>query len=167
MGPGPTYDLVVRLRTIREELGLSLKDIMAMLEASPEVDVPPSESSLQRVFNGDLETISGFNYEATLRPLGDVLFPLIDKQDSALTKARIEGLMAEIDVQKQTIESLHRQISEAAKAQGERCKKCAEDIAFLKDQIALKDARMDKKDEWIDRLLGHIEEMLHSPIGKL
>ena len=163
MGPGPTYEMVKRLRTIREGLNLSIKDIMAMLEESPDVDFPPSESTLNRVFNGDLDTISGFNYEATLRPLCDLLFPKGDPKDSDLTKARIEGLTAEIEYQKQTIAALHKQIDDSARMQGERCKKCAEDIAFLKEQISLKDARMDKKDEWIDRLLGHIEELLHTP----
>ena len=59
------------------------------------------------------------------------------------------------------IEKISRQIEELHKAQATKCAKCAEEVDFLKKQIDLKDARMDKKDEWIDRLLGHIEEMLH------
>lgn len=163
MVPGQTYNIVIQLRRIREGLGLSIKDIKAMLDDMPGVDFPPSESTLNRVFNGDLDSISGFNYEATLSPLCDLLFPKADPHDSDLTKARIEGLNAEIEYQKQTINSLQSRIESDAKSQSERCKKCAEDIAFLKEQISLKDARMDKKDEWIDRLLGHIEEMLHTP----
>ena len=92
-----------------------------------------------------------------------MLLPKGDTKDSALSAARIEGLMAVIKLKEETIAQITEQFNELKKSQAFKCAKCAEDVKFLKGQIALKDARMDKKDEWIDRLLGHIEELLPSP----
>ena len=149
-----TKNIVKSLRAIREERGLTLQELVSTTGIS--------ESTMRRVFLDDLDTISGFSYEGTLAPLIDLLLPKGDTSDSALSQARIDGLMAVIAIKDETIAKITAQMQELKDSQANRCKKCAEDIAFLKAKIALKDARMDKKDEWIDRLLGHIEEMLHS-----
>ena len=154
----PTKNIVKSLRAVREERGLTIAELVSMTGIS--------ESTLRRVFVDDIDSIGGFSYEGTLAPLIDLLLPKGDTTDSTLSQARIEGLLAVIEIKNEMLENIKRQFQDAKNAQSSRCKKCAEDIAFLKDQIALKDARMDKKDEWIDRLLGHIEEMLHGPAEK-
>ena len=170
MTEGPTKALVLRLRAIRKELNLSIADILEKLD---EARTPLSESSVRRVLDHDLDDISGFNYEATLMPIADILLPKGDTKDSSLSEERINALLAIIDIKNETIadrdrtiETMTRQFSEAEAKQKNRCAKCADDVAFLKDQIKLKDMRMDKKDEWIDRLLHHIEEMLHDKTAK-
>lgn len=170
MTPGPTKDLVLRLRAIREELGLSIADIVAKLD---EAKTPLSESTVRRVLDHDLDEISGFSYDNTLMPIADILLPKGDTKDSSLSAERIEALLAIVEIKNEmiadrdrTIETMTKQFAEADARQKNRCSKCADEVAFLKAQIALKDARMDKKDEWIDRLLGHIEEMLHAPADK-
>lgn len=149
-----TKNIVKSLRAIREERGITLQELFKTTGIS--------ESTLRRVFLDDLDGIGGFSYDGTLAPLIDLLLPKGDTSDSALSQARIDGLMAVIQIKEETIAKITAQMQELKDSQANRCKKCAEDIAFLKAQIALKDARMDKKDEWIDRLLGHIEEMLHA-----
>ena len=149
----PTKNLVLRLRAIREDLGLTIPELMAQTGLS--------ESTVRRVFTDDIDSVSGFNYEGTLMPLCDLLLPKGDTNDSDLSQARIDGLLAVIEIKNQMIEDLTKQFEEARVRQADRCKKCEKDMDFLRKQIDLKDARMDKKDEWIDRLLGHIEEMLH------
>ena len=148
-----TKNIVKSLREARDERGLSISDLM--------MQTPISESTLRRVFLDDIESISGFSYEGTLAPLIDLLLKKGDIEDSALSQTRIDGLLALIAVKDETIANIKKQIEEQRNAQQSKCAKCAEEVDFLKQQIALKDARMDKKDEWIDRLLGHIEEMLH------
>lgn len=148
-----TKSIVKSLRSIREERGLTIAELVSATGIS--------ETTLRRVFVDDLDNISGFSYDGTLAPLIDLLLPKGDTSDSTLSQARIDGLMAVIQIKDETIAQMTAQIAEMKKAQTNKCAKCAEDIAFLKKQIELKDARMDKKDEWIDRLLGHIEEMLH------
>ena len=152
----PTKNIVRSLRAVREERGLTIQELV--------VQTGISESTLRRVFIDPLDKVSGFSYEGTLAPLIDLLLPKGDTSDSVLTQARIDGLLAVIEIKNEMLESLERRFQEAKEAQSSRCKKCAEDTAFLKGQIALKDARMDKKDEWIDKLLGHIDEMLHSQV---
>ena len=149
-----TKNIVKSLRAIREERGLTLQELVSTTGIS--------ESTMRRVFLDDIDAISGFSYEGTLAPLIDLLLPKGDTSDSALSQARIDGLMAVIAIKDETIEMLARQFEECKKSQQNKCAKCADDMNFLKRQIDLKDARMDKKDEWIDRLLGHIEEMLHT-----
>ena len=151
----PTKNLVIRLRAIREDLGLTIPELMAQTGLS--------ESTLRRVFNDDIDSITGFNYEGTLMPLCDLLLPAGDTSNSGLSQERIDGLLAVIEIKNEMIESFKKQILDLRETQASRCKKCEKDIEFLRKQIDLKDARMDKKDEWIDRLLGHIEEMLHTP----
>ena len=148
-----TKNIVKSLRAARDERGLTIPDIVSQTGIS--------ESTLRRVFLDDIETISGFSYEGTLAPLIDLLLKKGDIEDSALSQTRIDGLLALIAVKDETITNIKKQIEEQRNAQQTKCAKCAEEVDFLKQQIALKDARMDKKDEWIDRLLGHIEEMLH------
>ena len=163
MTEGPTKALVLRLRAIRKELNLSIADILEKLE---EAKTPLSESSVRRVLDHDLDEISGFNYETTIMPIADVLLPFGDTKDSSLSEERIRALLDVIDIKNETLAKITEQFNELTKSQAFKCAKCAEDVAFLKAQIALKDARMDKKDEWIDRLLGHIEEMLHDKTAK-
>jgi predicted transcriptional regulator len=148
-----TKNIVKSLREARDERGLTITDLVAQTGIS--------ESTIRRVFLDDIDNISGFSYEGTLAPLIDLLLKKGDIEDSALSQTRIDGLLALIAVKDETIANIKRQIEEQKNAQQTKCKKCAEEVDFLKRQIDLKDARMDKKDEWIDRLLGHIEEMLH------
>ena len=151
----PTKNLVLRLRAIRDDLGLTLPELMSQTGLS--------ESTLRRVFNDDIDAMGGFNYEGTLMPLCDLLLPKGDTTDSELSQARIDGLLAVIEIKNQIIENLTNEYQESRARQTARCQKCEKDMDFMRRQIDLKDARMDKKDEWIDRLLGHIEEMLHKP----
>lgn len=149
----PTKNIVASLRAIRDERGITISELAQQTGIS--------ETTLRRVFLDDLDNIGGFSYEGTLAPLIDLLLPKGDTTDSALSQARIDGLLAVIEIKNQMIENIKRQIEEQKTAQQTKCAKCAAEVDFLKKQIYLKDARMDKKDEWIDRLLGHIEEMLH------
>ncbi len=148
-----TKNIVKSLREARDERGLTITDLVAQTGIS--------ESTIRRVFLDDIDNISGFNYEGTLAPLIDLLLKNGDIKDSALSQTRIDGLLALIAVKDETIAKITRQIAELKAEHAHRCTKCEDNVAFLKKQIDLKDERMDKKDEWIDRLLGHIEEMLH------
>lgn len=123
----------------------TINEIMAMLEEnSRETGMAcPSESSVRNVLTGDLNKISGFNYEGTLHPLRDVLLP------STSTDALLEILR----LQEEAIKDLTAQLAEREAAQQARCRKCEEDMAFYKAQIAIKDRRMERKDRWIAELL--------------
>ena len=164
MDSGPTRNLVIRLRTIREERDLSISDLMAKLE---EQNTHLSESTLRRVFNDDIDALTGFSYEGTLMPLCDLLLPKGDTQDSELSQARIDGLLDVIAIKNQIIESLTKQIEELKNGHANRCRKCEKDLQFYRDQIDLKDHRMDKKDEWIDKLIQQQADLLSRLADKM
>lgn len=159
MGPGPTRNTVLQLRSAREDLGLSISEIMELLKQNHESTgaAYPSESSVRSVLNGDLDKISGFSHDATLGPLKAVL--LKEKE-----QYRIDELLGIIKTQEAEIAALTRRLAiaeetyqaerkAAAEAQQMRCSKCERDTAFLKEQIAIKDRRMERKDKWIAELL--------------
>ena len=136
MESGPTKNLILRLRAVREERDLSISDILSMLD---EQHTPLSESTLRRVMMEDIDKLGGFSYEGTLMPLADLLLPKGDTKDSTLSEARIEGLLAVIEIKNEMIENIKKQIQETKDAQASRCKKCEDNVVFLKKQITLKD----------------------------
>ena len=149
MGP-ETKDLVMTLRTAREDLGLSIGEVMEMLKKYSEDTgtIPPSPTSVRSVLNGDLEKISGFSM-ATLAPLRAVLI----HGNAGTPEDRINALLDVIRLQEETIDHLTAQLKALEDTQQSRCKKCEADMDFLKKQIAIKDRRMERKDAWIAELL--------------
>lgn len=143
MGPGQTRDTVMELRAARGTKSIS--EIMALLEEnSKKTGAPvPCESSVRSVLTGDLDKISGFNQDSTLKPLHDVL----------IKSAGSEALLEIIRMQEETIQRLAAQLAALEDSQKARCKKCEQDIAKLWGQIAIKDRRMERKDRWIAELL--------------
>lgn len=154
MQPGPTRDLVMQIRIARESLGLSVSEVMQLLrEHSEKTGAPmPGETTVRSVLSGDLERISGFSHEATLLPLKEVLIHGGQKDDAVL-QARIDSLLDVLRIQEETIKELTRQLSELERTQQAKCEKCESDRRFYKDQIKLKDRRMERKDKWIAELL--------------
>lgn len=154
MQPGPTRDLVMQLRIARESLGLSIGEVMHMLtEHSEKTGTPiPGETTVRSVLTGDLEKISGFSHETTLLPLKEVLIHG-GQQDGAVLQARIDSLLEVLRIQEETIRDLTRQLTDLEAAQEAKCRKCESDMKFYRDQIAIKDRRMERKDRWIAELL--------------
>ena len=100
-----------------------------------------SLTTLRRVFaDGSEASASSFNYEHTLLPIAEAL---LDAEDvPSANNPDIEALKAVIHVQNEEIARLHD------------IKEHLEDrITFLINQIALKDKRMDEKDEIIRKLM--------------
>lgn len=150
MGPGTTRDIVMTLRKAREDFGLSINEIMALLKKnSEETGAPlPSATSVRSVLNGDLDKISGFSID-TLTPLRDVLI----HKEIGTPQERIDALLDVICMQEQTIQRLTEELKSVEDTQQIRCRKCEEDMKFYKEQIAIKDKRMERKDRWIAKLL--------------
>ena len=56
-------------------------------------------------------------------------------------------------MQEETIQRQLEELKALSETQRLRCKKCEADVHFYKDQIAIKDRRMERKDRWIAQLL--------------
>ena len=166
MGPGTTRDIVMTLRKAREDFGLSINEIMALLKKhSEETGAPlPSPTSVRSVLNGDLDKISGFSMD-TLSPLREVLI----HGEVGNPEERIDALLDVISMQEETIQRLTEELKAVEETQQIRCKKCEADMKFYKEQIAIKDKRMERKDRWIAELLklplAETEETEISTIG--
>lgn len=161
-----TRDLIIQLKEVREEKGLSYNDILSLMEKNGDY---LSKSTISRVFSDGSEELS-FRYEETIRPLAKVLLDIetIEDDDNLDTRAMKSLLKYKI----QRIEELERQLeklecdivklklSNHEKMEAER-EVYNRRVDFLKSQIDLKDKRMDQLLEAVfekDRLYNELLE---------
>lgn len=161
-------DIIIRLKNVRDSKGLSYTDILNLMEANGDY---LSKSTLSRVFAEGSEDIS-FRYEETIRPIANALLDMEtieadDTQDVQAIKSilrykikRIEELERQVEDLKAAIDK--EKIKSHEKLEKERTQYDSK-IEFLKEQITLKDKRMDmllnavyEKDKMHKELLEHI-----------
>ena len=131
--------IIRNLKRVRNEDGLSISDIVNMCEENGEA---VSESTVKKVFADGSEAFS-FNYESTLKPIINAL--LGDHEEAPETEMMIS--VAEFKAAK--IKDLEVQMARMEESYKRR-------IEFLKNQIEIKDARIDKRDEMISKLIDSI-----------
>lgn len=143
-----THDIILKLKAVREEKGLSLNEILAMVEENKDYI---SRSSIQRVFAEGSED-SSFRYEETIRPIAKALLDIETiEEDDSLDTATLKALLK---YKIQRIEDLENQLEHLQAAlDNEKLKRhekiddiraeYEKKIDFLKEQITLKDKRMD------------------------
>lgn len=141
-------DIIVQLKKVREEKGLSYNDILDLMENNGDY---LSKSTLSRVFADGSEEVS-FRYDETIRPIANALLDIenIEDDDTMDTRAMKSLLKYKID----RIEELERQVEKLELSLAEEKVKYHERmdaereqyskrIEFLLNQIELKDKRMD------------------------
>ena len=131
--------IIRNLKRVRNEDGLSISDIVNMCENNGEA---VSESTVKKVFADGSEAFS-FNYESTLKPIINAL--LGDHEEAPETEMMIS--VAEFKAAK--IKDLETQMARMEESYKRR-------IEFLRQQIDIKDARIDKRDEMISKLIDSI-----------
>ena len=142
-------EIVLRLKAVKEKDHLSIADIMSKLEAAGSY---LSESTVRRVFHDGSEAELGFTYQKVLKPIADVLLEDETADDPALLEKN-EALHSIIKEKNRMIESLSTQV-DALKDQLNALRAEYDlRLRFLRDQIELKDKRMDEKDEIIRKLM--------------
>lgn len=143
-----TKDIIIKLKEVREQKGLSYTDILNLMEKNNDF---VSKSTLSRVFAEGSEELS-FKYEETIRPIANALLDIenIEADDDMDVQAMKSLLKYKI----QRIEELEEQIRELKAALTNEKLKYHEKldaereqyfkrIDFLKEQVSLKDKRMD------------------------
>ena len=156
-----TKELILKLKAVKEEKGLSLNKIAELVEANGDFI---SRSSIQRVFADGSEETS-FRYEETIRPIAKALLDIenIEADDDLDIQAMKVLLKFKID----RINDLEQQLDKEKIKYHEKLEKEREQykrsIEFLKEQVDLKDKRMDllldsvaKKDSRLNELIEHI-----------
>ena len=144
-----TKDIILKLKEVKEEKGLSYGDILDLMEKNGDFI---SKSTLSRLFAEGSEDET-FNYEGTIRPVAKALLDIEDIEDSDTTDTRAMKSLLKYKIER--IEELERQIEDLKLSLAEEKVKYHEkldiereqsrrSIEFLKDQISLKDKRMDQ-----------------------
>ena len=158
-----TKDIISKLKQVRDEKGLSLNEIVALVEKNGDYI---SRSTVQRVFSDGSEDIS-FRYEESIRPIAKALLDIETIEDT--DSMDIQAMKVLLKYKIKRIEELEQQLSKEKLKYHEKLDKEREQfqrsIDFLKEQIAYKDKRMDllldsveKKDKRLDELIGMILE---------
>ena len=163
-----TKDIIIKLKQVREEKGLSYNDIVALLEKN---GFYVSRSTVQRVFAEGSEEVS-FKYEETIRPIANALLDIETIEDT--DNLDLQAMKSLLKYKIERIEELERQLADTIASRDkdklefhEKMEKERErwnrSIEFLKEQISYKDKRMDflldavyQKDKQQKDLMNHI-----------
>lgn len=151
-----TRDLILRLKAVRAEKGLTLQDIFDMLDAA---GTHVGITSIKKVFADGSEDL-GFRYHDTIEPIAKVLLDLYDDQGDAEAVA----LKADLAVKDELIARLERELTDARTDYARRAE-------FLLQQIELKDKRIDTLMDRVTVLIEQLQKLLdkcdHCPAHKL
>ena len=142
------HDVIIALKRIKEERGISLSQIKKIVEG--ETGVCLSMTTIRRVFAPGSED-EHFNFESTIKPIADALKVSRDGETEDDLRTRCKLLEAIHVRDQETIEKLEAEIQQMKTAQKEKCSECAERQDRWDAQIKLKDTR-------IDRLHQHTED---------
>lgn len=141
-------DVILQLKEVREEKGLSFNDIIRLIEENGDYI---SKSTISRVFADGSEE-SSFRYEETIRPIAKALLDIEnieddDTQDTKAMKSLLKYKIERIEELEKKIDDLSLQLAEEKVKHHERMDKLHEEQArkteFLMKQIELKDNRID------------------------
>lgn len=136
-----TRQIILKLKEVREERGLSYDKIVSILETNGDF---LSKSSVSRVFKEGSEDKS-FNYNTTIRPIAKALLDMetIEEDDTPEEQAMKIIMKAKMD----RILELEQQLAEEKLKSHEKLEKerhsAQKKIDFLMNQIELKDKRID------------------------
>lgn len=142
-------DVILKLKEVREEKGLSFNDILNLMEKNGDY---LSKSTISRVFADGSEE-SSFRYEETIRPIANALLDIEEIEDDDNTDVRAMKSLLKYKIER--IEELERKIEQLETSLAKEKVKYHEkldkerdqfqrSIDFLKNQIDLKDKRMDQ-----------------------
>ena len=141
-------ELILQLKEVREEKGLSYNDILALMERNGDY---LSKSTISRVFSDGSEEMS-FRYEETIRPIANALLDIeniedSDNMDVRAMKSLLKYKIERIEELEHQIDQLELSLAEEKIKYHEKLDKEREQfqrsIDFLREQISLKDKRMD------------------------
>ena len=144
-----TKEIILKLKEVREEKGLSYGDILEIMEKQGDF---LSKSTLSRLFAEGSENCS-FKYEETIRPVAKALLDIetieeTDDMDVQAMKSLLKYKIQLIEDLEQKIETLSGDLAKEKLKYHEKLDKERENferrITFCREQISLKDKRIDQ-----------------------
>ncbi len=160
-----TKEIILKLKDVRNEKDLSYGDILELMEQNGDY---LSRSTISRVFQDGSENLS-FRYEETIRPIAKALLDIetIEDSDNIDVRAmksllqykisRIEELEQEIEQIKASFDKERLKYHEKMEQEREQWSRS---IEFLKNQVSLKDKRIDVLLEAVQAKDSKFEEVL-------
>ena len=156
-----TKEIILKLKEVREEKGLSYGDILDLMEKGGDF---VSKSTLSRVFAEGSEECS-FKYEETIRPIAKALLDIetiedTDDMDVQAMKSLLKYKMQLIEDLEQKVEALSGDLAKEKLKYHEKIDKERENfqksLNFCREQIDLKDKRIDQLLETNIKLLNQL-----------
>lgn len=156
-----TKDIIVKLKEVRQEKELSFGDILNLMEANGDY---LSKSTLSRVFADGSEDGS-FKYEETIRPIAKALLDMetiedTDNMDVRAMKSLLKYKIQVIEDLEKQIEILKADLTKEKLKYHEKLDKertnFQKSLNFCKEQIALKDNRIDQLLDTSTKLLNQL-----------
>lgn len=158
-----TKDIIIRLKEVRKEKDLSYGDILDLMEKNGDF---VSKSTLSKLFaEGSEEHPEKFRYENTLRPIANAILDMenieeTDDMDIQALKAILKYKIERIKDLEATLD--HEKIKSHEKLDKER-DRFQRSLDFLKDQVTLKDKRID---QLLDANVKLLNQLLNCPCRK-
>ena len=163
-----TKDIIVKLKEVRQEKGLSFGDILDLMEKNGDY---LSKSTLSRVFADGSED-SSFKYEETIRPIAKALLDIetiedTDNMDVKAMKSLLKYKMQMIEDLERKVEQLKSDLDKEklkyhTKLDKERSQ-FHKSLDFCREQISLKDKRID---QLMDSNMTLLNQLLSCPCRK-
>ena len=139
-------ELIIQLKQYREEHGYSHKrivDIVSEYAEQNNTDDYVSLSTVKKVFKEGSENDDSFNFDLTIRPIAAALLGT----ESLSPKAHDRELsISLLRYKNERIQQLEKQLEDERELANRR-------VDFLKEQIAIKDSYLQRKDELITMLI--------------
>ena len=139
-----TKDIIIRLKEVRKEKGLSYSDILDLMEQNGDF---VSKSTLSKLFaDGSEDHPEKFRYENTLRPIANAILDMenieeTDDMDIQALKAILKYKISRIKELETMLD--HEKLKHHEKLDKER-EQFHRSLEFLKSQVDLKDKRIDQ-----------------------
>lgn len=163
-----TKDIILKLKEVRREKGLSFNDILNLMENNGDY---LSKSTLSRVFADGSED-SSFKYEETIRPIANALLDIetiedTDNMDVQAMKSLLKYKIRVIEDLEQQIFALKADLNTEKLKYHDKLDKERENfqksLNFCRDQINLKDKRID---QLLDTNVKLLNQLLVCPCRK-
>ena len=160
-----TKEIILKLKEVRKEKGYSYGDILELMERNGDF---LSKSTISRVFSDGSEELS-FRYEETIRPIAKALLDIetieeTDDLDVQAMKSLLQYKIKRIEELEQQIEQLEASFDKERLKYHEKMEQEREQwsrsIEFLKNQVSLKDKRIDVLLEAVQVKDSKFEEVL-------
>lgn len=142
-------DTVERLRKVKRDNGLTISQIMDMLEKN---NCYISEATIKKIFSENNDPGS-FKYQSTIAPLADVLLDLYSDDSGS---EDITALKALIHDKNEMISILVVKNEEIRADYEKRLNHLQKQIGMLEDHLIFREKQIDKKDDIIAKLLNKV-----------